>query len=457
MTLAPRPYQAEAVDVIVNYAARGPDGKMLVVCPPGGGKTLIGALAMRTLVVDVGRRGLAWAHRRELVGQMYDALVACGIPESALGVVMAGDPRHNPDAPIQVGSVDTIRHRDKPPADFIVSDEAHRDASNGRRKLRALYPNAFHLGLTATPVRLDGRGLGDEYDKMYVAAYPSHLIADGYIVAPKMYTAPESLLPDLRGVHKRCGDYKEDELEERSNRRTIVGGIVEKWGQRSSRHRTIVFPVTVRHSRAIVDQFRSAGVAAEHLDGSMPRGERERILKAVRAGSVRVVSSCNVLSEGVDIPAIKCVVQARATQSLTLHIQQLGRCMRPWGRVRPIVLDHAGNVRRLGEPYADHPWSLDYTRPRGVGASPMRGCSECGLLNPAGATGCEDCGAQLIAPRGEEPGEVDCDLVEFTKRFSPEEMKLETKRINAFAKKKGLPREWVKRVLVAKFGKGAAR
>jgi DNA repair protein RadD len=457
MTLTLRPYQETTADFIFQYAAEHIRGSLLVVIPPGGGKTPIAGHVQRVMAAEQGLRSLAWAHRRELVGQMYDHLVECGVPAPMIGVGMAGDRRENPSAPIQVWSVDTLRHRDKPLADIVVSDEAHRDASDGRRKLRALYPDAFHLGFTGTPIRLDGRGLKDDYEEMYVGAQPSELIADGYIVAPKIYTVPPELLPDLKGVKKRGGDFREDELEQRSNRKALIGGIVDHWQRRAEGRRTIVFPVGIKHSRAIVAKFRAAGVAAEHLDGTTPLAERVRILARLKDGSVPVVSSCGVLSEGVNVPEVKCVVLARATQSLALFIQQCGRPMRPWEGVEPLILDHAGNTigQKHWTPHMDRPWSLDGAKAdTSTRSAPVKACPSCQVIIGAGCKTCPECKADLAGPPP-EPAERTGELVEFRPRFSEEEKRSELERLRGFAAARGLHEGWAEKVYQAKFGEAA--
>lgn len=449
----PRPYQAEAVQRIAAYATENIRGRLLVVCPPGGGKTLIGAIAMRLLVSEQGLRGLAWAHRRELVGQMCDHLVECGIPSEMVGVVMAGDKRYNPTAPIQVGSVDTIRHRDKPLADFVVSDEAHRDASDGRRNLRALYPDAFHLGLTATPVRLDGRGLRAEYDEMFVAAQPSELIAEGWLAAPMIYTVPTELLPDVKGVKKRGGDFAIGELEARANKRALVGNIVEHWQRLAEGRRTFVYPVGIKHSHAIVARFRAVGITAEHVDGDTPN--RDKILRRLADGSLLVVSSCGVLSEGTDIPAVKCVVSARPTASLALAIQQAGRSMRPWRGVVPLILDHSGNYTRQkhGFPHFDHHWFLSADRQKIGNAVPTKMCDSCGLVVASGAATCPGCKVTLFEVRpmlAERPEELELAV------FSEEEKRAELGRLLEFAANRGFRDGWAAEVYRAKFGEWPA-
>lgn len=454
--MQPRPYQGRAVQQVLEYAVEYISGRILLVVPGGGGKTFIGATLLRIMAVEQGLRGLAWAHRRELVDGMYEHLVECGVPRELLGVVMAGDPRHNPAAPIQVASVDTLHHRDKPPADLVISDEAHRDASDGRRKLRGLYPDALHVGLTATPCRLDGRGLGREYDTMIVVAQPSELIADGHLApAPRIFTVPPELLPELKGVKVAGGDYELGELERATNRRTLVGSIVSEWQRLAERRRTMVFPVGLKHSRAIVARFRAAGIAAEHLDGETPRGERRKILEALAAGTVQVVSSCGVLSEGINVPAVKCVVMARPTKSLALVIQQASRAMRPWEGVRPLILDHAGNVvvQKHGMPHADQEWSLKpaLSSRKWSGKAPAKACEECRAVVAAGCAACPECG--VVFPRMPDvPCEEDGRLEEYNSNPTAEDLAAELDRIRQLANEKGFAPGWAEKVYAARFG-----
>jgi DNA repair protein RadD len=419
-----RPYQSNAVQQVMEYAVEHINGRLLLVVPGGGGKTLIGATLLRTMAVENGLRGLAWAHRRELVDGMWDHLLECGVPRGMLGATMADDGRHNPAAPIQIASVDTLHHRDKPPADIVISDEAHRDASDGRRRLRAFYPDALHVGMTATPCRLDGRGLGREYDTMIVVAQPSELIADGYLApAPRIFTVPAELLPDIKGVKSTGGDYELGALEKATNKRALVGSIVSEWQRLAEGRRTIVFPVGIKHSRSIVARFRAAGIATEHLDGETPIGERRRILEALAAGTVPVVSSCGVLSEGTNVPAVKCVVMARRTKSLALVIQWASRSMRPWEDVRPLVLDHAGNIviEKHGLPHEDRQWAIDDGARKASASAPLaKSCKECGAVVAIGATVCPECSAAF--PRAPDvPTEKEVELQEYRPAFTAEE------------------------------------
>jgi len=422
--LVPRPYQEKAIAACIDFALDHHDGgSILISCPPGGGKTVIAAFVLRILAADQGLRGLAWAHRREIVFQIYDHLIACGVPRDLLGVIVSGDAGHeeddesrparrvDPAALIQVGTIQMITRR-RPPADVVWSDEAHLDAAEGRKRLRRAYPTAVHIGTTGSPCRLDGRGLRFEYDSLLQVSSPAELIALGYLAEPRVWTVPPELLPDLRRVRKTCGDYAPGELSDAANRRPIIGGIVEHWKRHADGLRTFAFAVTIAHSRHITKAFKEANVPWEHVDGGTPLATRRQILDRVTTGDLMGVSCAELLTAGVDRPPIKCVIQARPTLSLVLHLQQTGRCMRPWNGATPVILDHAGNNVQHGLPQDERDWEAVFegsnARQGPSGARPRpRACGACYVVITPELTACPSCGMNvpptpLLAPLAPE-------------------------------------------------------
>ncbi|MDY0004940.1 MAG: helicase-related protein, partial [Polyangia bacterium] len=359
-------------------------------------------------------RSLFIAHRRELNNQASGRLVQMGLPEPAVGVIMAQDPRRRPTAAVQVASIDTLRNRPKPRADIVIIDEAHRASSRSYRDLAAHYPGAIHIGLTATPYRADGRGLGDMYDELVQVSSPSELIREGYLVEPRVFTVPPDALPDLSSVRVRRGDYHEAELAEAVDRQALIGNIVEHWHRHAQGLRTVAFAVSVKHSMHIAEQFRQAGVPAEHLDGTTPLELRDAILRRIDAGETLVVSNCSCLQEGWDQPSVKCAILARPTKSTGLYLQQAGRILRPWGGLQAVILDHAGCALEHGLPQDDRAFSLDSAKkPRkGTGAGPpLKTCEQCYAVVPAPTHICPECGFVFQPPR-EVPEEASGDLVE---------------------------------------------
>jgi len=304
-----RPYQADAV-ARSREALRAGRRCILLVAPTGSGKTVIAAHIIASAVAR-GRRVLFVAHRRELIDQAFGKLRDAGLAD--VGVIMAGDRRRNPVAPVQVASIDTLRRRAKPASDLVIIDEAHRALARSYAELREAYPLATHLGLTATPYRADGRGLGDAYEALVSVASPATLIADGYLVEPRVYTVPASDLPDLSRVRLSRGDYAPEQLSAAVDRVGLVGSIVEHWKRHARGVRTVAFAASVSHSQRIAAQFVAAGIAAEHLDGETPVDERAAILRRLEACETLVVSNYGVLCEGWDQPAVKCCILARPT------------------------------------------------------------------------------------------------------------------------------------------------
>lgn len=402
-----RPYQARAIAALGALVDRGAR-RVLLVAPTGSGKTVVAANIMQA-AASRGERVLFLAHRRELIQQTCRKLLDVGVPEHDVGVIMASDPRRRPAASIQVASVDTLRARAKPPAEVVFVDEAHRAEARTYKSIAAAYPDALHLGLTATPYRADGKGLAGCYDELVVVASPRELIEEGYLVEPRVLTVPPTSLPDLSRVRVRGGDYDEKALGDAVNQRPLVGNIVDHWQRHADGARTVVFAVSIAHSRHVVERFREAGVPAEHLDGATPTAERDAILGRLEHGETRVVGSVGTLCEGWDMPAVKCAILARPTKSTGLYLQQAGRILRPWEGVPALILDHAGCAIEHGLPQADREFTLEGAEkvadPKHKPAR-AKTCPSCFAVLPLGTAVCPLCAALLggaTAPLRETP------------------------------------------------------
>ena len=264
------------------------------------------------------------------------------------------------------------------------------------------YPDAQVLGLTATPFRLDGRGLGDVFGELVIAATAAELCRSGVLHDPRVYAGKS---PDLRRVRISMGDYALGELSRRTNTQELNADLVQTWLEKSPGRRTVAFAVDIQHSQAIAAAFQAAGVPAEHLDGGMSRQEREGILARLRDGRTLVVSNCMVLTEGWDLPALETAIVARPTASLNLHLQMIGRIMRACpDKDGAIVLDHSGNHHVHGRVTRRIEYSLDSTRR--VGESDplrLRRCKACQLLFDPEEPCCPECGWTPEPPARERP------------------------------------------------------
>lgn len=355
------------------------------------------------------KRALFLAHRRELIDQCYGKLLASGLTRDHLGTILAGDPRARPHAPVQVASVQTLVGRKHPPADLIFVDEAHHTTASTYERILASYPGAAVIGLTATPCRGDGRGLGDAFGALVQVAQFGDLAAEGFLIVPTVYSTRHPV--DLSAIRSTAGDYNLHDLDEALNRRELVGDIVSHWQEHAHGRTTVVFAASVGHSRAIVEQFIAAGVRAEHLDGTTDDDERAAILARLATGETTVVANFGVLTEGWDLPRCKCVILARPTKSTGLYLQMAGRGLRPDGDTPALLLDHAGCVLAHGFPQDDREWSLESRRKR-AGAAPVKVCPSCYASLPSGTLTCPECGHVFEAPPREEIETVDGALVQ---------------------------------------------
>ena len=416
-----RPYQVQVKDDVQRAVETG-RRRVLAVAPTGSGKTLVASEIIQA-AVDSGERVLVLAHTREIIRQTSIKLYGYDIEH---GIIQAGLVA-NPERPVQVASIQTLWTRamrlDRmplPPADLLVIDEAHHCPAETYRKIIAEYPKAVLLGLTATPCRGDGRGLGGIFDIIVECPQVPELIRQGYLVRTRVYAPVD---PDLRGVETRQGDYVESQLAGRMDRDNLVGDIVSHWHRYGERRKTVAFAVNVAHSIHIRNEFLKSGVKCEHVDGGTPKPERDAALARLASGETELVVNCMVLTEGWDLPAVSCGILARPTRKMGLYRQMIGRLLRPApGKFNAIALDHSGAVFRHG--FVEDPveWTLDAekraTSPAHAArlakgpSSRLVECSQCGSIR-AGGEACEHCGfLPQRPPRAIVFGDGDLGLVD---------------------------------------------
>jgi DNA repair protein RadD len=245
MTDVLRPYQIDVIAEIEAAIAVG-ERRILLVAPTGSGKTVIAA----ALIAATPRRALVVAHRREIVNQTSAKLTARGTQH---GIIQAGDDKKlRPMAAVQVASIQTLHARAirsntmlMPLAYLLIIDEAHHACAMTYQKVIEAYPDAIILGLTATPCRGDGRGLGGIFATMIECPQVPDLIEQAYLVKSRVYAPVD---PDLRGVKTHAGDYVESQLAERMDQDKLVGDIVTHWHKYGERRRTVAFGCSVGHS-----------------------------------------------------------------------------------------------------------------------------------------------------------------------------------------------------------------
>lgn len=388
MSLTLRPYQTALIAQCRASMQRG-HRRVLVQSATGSGKTILIA-QMLAAIAARGQRAWFCVHRKELLDQSVQTFI-----ESAdihTGVVAAGFPA-SPLAPVQVCSVPSLSRRSTTLAapDFIVWDEAHHVASKTWAALAQAFPQARQIGLTATPQRLDGRGLGPFFDDLIVGPSTADLMAAGYLSRYEFF-APSSV--SMTGVHAVAGDYNKRETSAVMQASTVVGDAVSHYQQHGRGGRALVFAWSIEASQAIAQSFREAGINAEHVDGETARGIRHTALARFRSGDVRVLCNVDLFGEGLDVPAVDCVFLLRPTASLGLYLQQVGRGLRPAESKTSVrIFDHVNNWQRHGLPDGARIWTLSGDRAPRRQSEPMgKRCGVCFGVSRVGAVRCVLCG-----------------------------------------------------------------
>lgn len=399
-----RAYQIEAIDRTRAQLRRGVR-RVCLVCPTGGGKTVIAAQIILS-AYQKGKRCLFFAHRRELIKQSMRKLIEAGIPAQDCGMLM-GQESIRTHAPVVVASIATWIRRDPTPADVVFVDEAHHAVSDSYKKVQAAYERSVILGLTATPYRANGDGLGDAFDGLEVVRSPAKLMADGFLCGFRVFAGAER--PDLAKIRTVAGEYDSGQVELAMDKRELTGGIVSNWLRLAEGRATFCFATSVAHSHHIVEAFREAGVRAEHIDMDTPTRVRDRVFDRLARGELQVLSNVGICTEGTDVPAAKACILARPTKSVGLYLQMAGRVLRPFEGQDAIILDHADNVRRLGFPDMDRVFTLGKKPKKKTEDVEMaKTCEDCGALVPLAVRVCPECGAvfpvqpqEEIDPRGD--------------------------------------------------------
>jgi len=410
-----RPYQSKLVEdarLAIRNGARRP----LIVLPTGGGKTKV-ACDIILGAVAKGKRILFLAHRRELIFQPSGKLDDLGVDH---GIVMAQHWRSKPELPVQVASIQTLVNRQLAhEPDLIFIDEAHRTRAKTYIDIIERHHAAVVIGLTATPIRSDGKGLGNIFDVLVHGPSVTQLTAGGYLV-PWRGFAPGK--PNLAGVKKTGGDYSQAGLQRAMDRPTITGDILAHWRRHAENRLTFGFACGIEHSIQLRDTFLAAGIPAAHVDAETDSQERADLFQALRESRIRVLWNVGIATEGIDIPPVSCAILARPTCSTGLFLQMCGRILRPYpGKVDALILDHAGCTRQHGYIDDDRQWCLDVDAPfrtvlRPDTALDIKVCPRCDAVASRAAMVCDECGYEFAGSKRRGVAQTDGELEEIKKR-----------------------------------------
>jgi superfamily II DNA or RNA helicase len=355
-----RPYQQTALDAIRLVYASG-KRRPLLCSPTGSGKSAM----TRYMLERTTKRTLILCHRAELLEMISDSLP---VPHSVIG-------RSNHLEKVCVGMMQTVSRRlDKLPAfDWVISDECHLAMAPTWLSILKHYDKAWHLGMSATPCRLDGKGLGETFDAIVYGPSIGELTARGYL-SPCRVFAPAH---ELAAIRKSGSDYNMEDAATVLNKPQITGSAMEHLRRIAPGRQAIVFCCNRVHADDVAAQFRGEGISAVNIDGSMSDGERKSRLGAYLRKEVQVLTNVELLTTGFDCPQIEVEIMLRPTQSLALYLQMVGRVLRinP-GKADAVLLDHVGNVLRHGMPDEAREWTLE-GRAKRLTPPPVRQCPKC--------------------------------------------------------------------------------
>ena len=346
-----RPYQTDFVGNLRSAMRR--HRRVIGVAATGAGKTIVFTYIANSSV-QRGKRVIIAAHRAEIVSQISKALTAFDVRH---GWIMPG--RTTTTDMVQVAMIQTLARRlDRVPSpDLLIIDEAHHATSGAYRAVMDAWDSAYVLGVSATPERLDGRGLSEVFDEMVLGPQTRWLIDQGFLSQYTHLAPPQ--VADFSGVKTSMGDYAVDDLASVMDQSTITGDLIAHYRQHLSGKSAIAFCVNIAHAEHVAEQFSSVGIAAASIDGKTETPERMRLLDALGSCELKVLTSCDLIGEGVDVPSVNGAILARPTKSLSLYRQQVGRVLRlkPDGS-KAVILDHVGNVHRHGMPDIEINWTL---------------------------------------------------------------------------------------------------
>jgi len=370
-----RSYQIKAIDSLrYSFNTKGKKSPLLVM-PTGAGKTVVFA-AISKAISDNEKNVLILVHRRELIDQASKKLKAIGVNH---GVIAAKYKESTNN--IQIASVQTLVRRlvkNTFNPNYIIIDEAHHAAAGSWKKIIEHFKEAYKIGCTATPIRLDGRGLADYFDDLVKGPGVAKLIKDKYLAPYKVFAPPLKI--NLDKVKTLGGDYQKKELEKQIDTVDIIGDAVQQYKKHADGLPAIAFCISIKHATDVCNKFKDAGYKAAIVHGEMKVDDRDKAIKGLGNGKIQILTSVDVISEGTDVPDVSAAILLRPTKSEGLYLQQVGRVLRPKEGKTAIILDHVNSTRTHGFVDDIREWSLHSQKKKkkkGEVAPHVETCKKC--------------------------------------------------------------------------------
>lgn len=346
-----RDYQLEAVQAIETDWQN--HKSVLLVMATGGGKTQV-FCELLDKNVKPGSRGLVLVHRKELVEQSRNRLIDYW-PNWAgrTGIVMAE--RDECNYPMTFATVQTLsserrleRLLNAGKIDYVVTDEAHHSEAESYQHVYAALQNAnpelLHLGVTATPIRADRKGLVNTYEKVSATYDIKYLVSRKYLVPPRWLAVQTGISLANVKINYSDGerDYSSRQLADVFETRNCFDLVVQTHREYAHERQAVAFTTTVSGAHELAEVFSENGYSAEAADAGTNKQERQRILNDFRNGKTKILCNVGLYTEGLDVPEVSCIHQVRPTQSDGLYLQMIGRGLRLYpGKSDALILDYA--------------------------------------------------------------------------------------------------------------------
>lgn len=403
------------------------------------------------------------AHRTELVSQLSLSLAAQGVrhalslPGKAIQRIVSehirqhGRSHYDDRSVVRVVSAQSVVDSNEPwmnSTRYWITDECHHLLkTNLWGRVVAKLPNARGLGVTATPIRAEGAGLGSHADGVFDALVEGPQLGEGirmgFLTPYRIVCSESDIEIDKVPISDSTGDYNQVRLRDAVHRsKSLIGDMIQTYRKWTPGKAAIAFVVDIEEAGRVAAAFKAAGIPAEAISSKTPSDLRAKIMDDFRARRVLVLVNVDLFGEGVDIPSLEVVIMARHTASLSLFLQQVGRALRldvskelraQWSSFTPeerrahvaasrkpiaYVIDHVGNVVRHNLPCSFRPWSLDRrerkSRSAPSDAMPLTTClnETCMLPYERHLSSCPYCGTEPAPPAVRKtPEAVDGDMV----------------------------------------------
>ena len=416
-----RPYQQTIVQSVNEAFSKAP--KVLLQLPTGGGKTVIFCEIVKQYLAK-NKKAIIVVHRKELLDQASAALSRLQIQHSLIAPGERVDPSHT----VIVASVQSLNRRTLSfQPDILIIDEGHHAAGNNNwTKAIKKWPKAKTLGVTATPCRLDGKPLGNLFNILVSGPPTAELISQNYLAPVRVFSPQASVTAE--GVGTRIGEYIQSQLAERFDTPEVAEEAVLNFKRICPDAKAIVFCCSVLHAEHTAQAFQHAGFLSACLHGKLSKLERESILQQFQKGTIQVITSRDLISEGTDIPDAQAAILLRPTQSESLYLQQVGRVLRTSPSKRfAVIIDLAGNTWKHGLPDEHREWSIT----RGLAKTKtiqLSRCASCDAVVSKTQEFCSHCGAKN--PNWKKPKEGSKTEKELATTPPHELAKLEIEELN---------------------------